>query len=408
MNKSGIPSYDKQIISLPTEIDGGTSMSMNVYQRIALQTDRMPKGLEMPILGLFGEVGSLLSALKKKMRDKAAFSKYDSIILEELGDVLWYFTTIASRVKLDLSILAQRMFRKLEDWDEVGSDEFGTFGDVEKMRDSNISADEFGQRLVELAAKVGELVKDYGIDQFENNRDKLSAHLVEVFRVLLAATEAADVRLDDAAYGNLLKTYSRWPMDYTYPPLVDAGMPKDERLPRQFTIWFEEQNITGRTFVLQKCNGIIIGDRLTDNKFEKDDYRFHDIFHISFAVHLGWSPVLRGLFKLKRKSKPEIDENQDGARASLIEEGVSTFIFSRGLERALFENIEHVDYDLLKSILEMIKGYEVERCALWQWEKAILDSFKVFRSLKKYRRGYVIADIELHTLEFIRREEYGN
>ena len=74
--------------------------------------------------------------------------------------------------------------------------------------------------------------------------------------------------------------------------------------------------------------------------------------------------MLRRQFKVKRKSDPEIDENEDGARASLIEEGVSTFIFSRGLERDLFENIESVDYDLLKSIQELIKGYEVERCSL--------------------------------------------
>lgn len=406
MNKSPHLIYDKQNIIFPAEIDGKESISMNSYQTVARKTDQMPEGLEMPILGLVGEVGSLLSALKKKLRDKAAFTKYDSIILEELGDVLWYFTIIASRANLDLSILAQRMFRGLDDWDEVESHDFGTFGDIETMRNSSISPEKFGQRLVELAGKVGDLAKDFAGDQFENNRDKLSAHLVEIFRALVAAADAAEVSLGDSAYGNLQKTYSRWPIEHQYPSLVDEGMHEDERLPRQFTIYFEEQTISNRTFVLQKCNKIIIGDRLTDNKIEKDDYRFHDIFHIAFAVHLGWSPVLRGLFKLKRKSKPEIDENEDGARASLIEEGVATFMFSRGLERGLFEDIQHVDYDLLKSIQEMIRGYEVERCALWQWERAILDSFHVFRALKKYRCGYVVADIEQHTLEFMRKEEY--
>ena len=65
------------------------------------------------------------------------------------------------------------------------------------------------------------------------------------------------------------------------------------------------------------------------------------------------------LFHVKRKSVPELDENQDGARAILIEEGVSSFIFGRGLDRSLFENIG-VDYDLLKSIQEFVRGYEVE------------------------------------------------
>jgi hypothetical protein len=110
--------------------------------------------------------------------------------------------------------------------------------------------------------------------------------------------------------------------------------------------------------------------------------------------------VLRSLFRLKRKSKPEIDENQDGARASLIEEGVSTFIFGRGLDRGLFEGAKQVDYDLLKLISQFVRGYEVERCALWQWERAILDGFSVFRDLKKHRRGYVDADLAMHTLVF--------
>ena len=37
----------------------------------------------------------------------------------------------------------------------------------------------------------------------------------------------------------------------------------------------------------------------------------------------GWSPVLRSLLKLKRKTDPELDENQDGARATIIEEGIA-------------------------------------------------------------------------------------
>ena len=323
INKPISLAYEKQIIALPPDVDSMSPIGMNLYQRMTQNTDQMPPGLEMPILGLFGEVGSLLSALKKKMRDMDAFTKYDSTILEELGDVLWYFTRIASRVNLNLSILAQRMFRGLDDWDEVESHDGGTFGDLEAFSESRISPQEFNKRLIELAGKVGDLVTDCGEDYFENNRDKLSAHLVEIFRALLAVADAAEVGMDAAAYGNLRKTYSKWPVKYEYPALVDRDLHDDEQLPRRFTIYFEEQEIAGRIFVLQKCNGIIIGDRLTDNKIEKDDYRFHDVFHMAFSVYLGWSPVLRSLFKVKRKSLPEVDENQDGARAGLIEEGVA-------------------------------------------------------------------------------------
>ena len=393
--------HHKTIVVLPPEFDA-EHVSMNAYQKIARRTDRLPgDGLDGPLLGLFGEVGSLLSQLKKKQRDTTVYTQYDAGVVEELGDVLWYFATIASRAGLTLDVLAQRMSRNFSDWDEVDEDHNGTFGDVQGRLEAPQTSGEFATKLVSLAGKVGDLVNDFGAGRLATNRDVLSAHLVDVFRALVAAAESADVSLDRAAYDNLRKIFSRWPIESNYPDPIDTDMPKHERLPPRLTMFFEEHDAgNGRVYVIQQCNGITIGDRLTDNKTEHDDYRFHDVFHLAFAVHLHWSPVLRSLFRLKRKSKPEIDENQDGARASLIEEGVSTFIFGRGLDRRLFEGAKQVDYDLLKLISEFVRGYEVERCALWQWERAILDGFSVFRDLKKHRRGYVDANLAMHTLIF--------
>ena len=379
-------------------------MGLCDYQRVTRKTDRLNNdGLEAPILGLFGEIGSLLSALKKKLRDEAAFDKYDDAILEEMGDAIWYLSNITSRANLDLSILAQRTVRALADWDDVQHDEVGTFGDIQGKLAEPVSERDFSDRVIVLAGQVGDLVKAFHRGEFDANRDRLSSHLVEVFRALISAAEAADISLDQAVRRNLLKIFSRWPLEGTpYPPKIDADEDKNEKFPPKITMFIEEHtNESGtKSFVVQKCNKIIIGDRLTDNKTEHDDYRFHDVFHLAFAVHLGWSPVLRALFHLKRKQKPEIDENQDGARAILIEEGVATFIFSRGLERKLLEGLDHVDYDLLKSIQQFVRGYEVERCALWQWERAILDGFKVFRAVKAARSGYIVADLDNHTLDF--------
>jgi len=52
-----------------------------------------------------------------------------------------------------------------------------------------------------------------------------------------------------------------------------------------------------------------------------------------------------------------------------------------------------------------VRGFEVERCALWQWEKAILDGFRVFREVKKRRRGHVAADLDAHTIAFREGED---
>src|SRR5262249_40894655 len=75
-------------------------------------------------------------------------------------------------------------------------------------------------------------------------------------------------------------------------------------------------------------------------------------------------------------------------------------IFGRALERNLFSELDRLDYDLLKFVSDFVRGFEPERCWLWQWERAILDGFTVFRALKQHRRGYVKADLERHTITF--------
>jgi NTP pyrophosphatase (non-canonical NTP hydrolase) len=390
--------YTPEVLQLPEETPADLSVDLDAYVAVTGRTDKMPAGFDYPALGLFGETGSLLTELKKKQRDQAAYIQYDEGVLEELGDVLWYFSSIVRRAGLRLSVIAQRMFREVPDWDEVEAG-FGCFGDIQAMREP-ATTEEFESSLVTLAGKVGDLLTDLGAHHFKANRDRLSAHLVEILKAIVAAADAAGVSLDDAVHLNLRKTFSRWPLAELYPPLADGDLSKDEQLPRRLEMIFREVEVNGKLYVIQTCNGIKIGDRLTDNKTEKDDYRFHDVFHIAYAVYLGWSPVLRALFRVKRKSDPELDENQDGARAILIEEGVATFVFGRGLARKLFRGIERVDFDTLKAVAELIRGYEVERCALWQWEKAILQGFRIFRSLKKARSGIVTADLEAHTLDF--------
>ena len=151
---------------------------------------------------------------------------------------------------------------------------------------------------------------------------------------------------------------------------------------------------------MQICNGIIIGDRLTDNRVNPDDYRFHDVFHYAYAAILGWSPVTRALFRLKRKSDDRIDEGEDGARAILIEEGVTTWIFGRARQIDFFENVSSGDlsFNLLKDIRKFVAGYEVESCPLWLWEEAILQGYAAFRFFKKHRRGIIHIDMRRRQL----------
>jgi len=202
------------------------------------------------------------------------------------------------------------------------------------------------------------------------------------------------VTLEAAAVKNRIKILDRWPQERTYPPLLDLDAHPDEQLPRDLHIELFEREVCGQAYVFQRCRGINIGDRLTDNAMMTDDYRYHDVFHYAYVAILGWSPVIRSLFRLKRKSDPKIDEVEDGARAALIEEGVTTWIFGQAMELEFFTNVKcgELPFDLLKHVRRFVSGYEAERCPLWLWEEAILEGYAAFRFLREHRRGRIHID----------------
>jgi len=157
--------------------------------------------------------------------------------------------------------------------------------------------------------------------------------------------------------------------------------------------------------VAQKSGGILLGDRLTDNHLPEDDYRFHDVFHLAYAAILGWSPTTRALLKIKRKSLPKVDENEDGARANLIEEGLATWIFETAKRHQFFVKTPQLGLDLLKAVKSFVRGYEADQLPLWLWERAILEGYAVFRQLQVHRRGIVTADLSQREVRFERWPE---
>ena len=90
----------------------------------------------------------------------------------------------------------------------------------------------------------------------------------------------------------------------------------------------------------------------TDNAEKDDGYRFHDIFHLAFVSHLGWSPVLRGrlFFNCKRKSAAAIDEVEDGGRAAVIDEAIAALIFNEAQKNSYYEGVNNVSIQLLQLI----------------------------------------------------------
>lgn len=196
------------------------ALHLDEYQNFTVVSDRSGTpgigGLDFVLLGLFGEVGSLLSALKKKKRDKDAYMTYQDSVLEEIGDVLWYLANAAGRVNLKFSELA---FRALQVSPLRPSDtcEVQTFTQLQAAPSSNQTIDDiFEIRLIELAAKCGALLDSFSSRRFEQNIDRLAADLIEVFRALIRAANYAHVDLNLAAQRNILKSEGRWPQTRTW------------------------------------------------------------------------------------------------------------------------------------------------------------------------------------------------
>lgn len=321
--------------------------------------------------GLVGEVGSILAELKKAVREGPAYPYYRNRLAEEVGDFLWYFVRLCELVDLDLA----------------------TLGD---------HATPAGERPLEaalrLAACVGRLAELPA--RTPTDRATFRSALVDVWRLLGRLAGPAHVVLSDVADQNLRKTRSRWPTEPAYLRLFDHDAPDECRLPRRLTMEFHEVAAPGRPQVRLRCHELNIGDRVSDNAYGDDGYRFHDVFHLAHAVHLGWSPVLRALLRCKRKHDPRIDEVEDGARAIVLEEAIAALVYRRARQLHFFQEQLQLDFDLLKSIAEIAAGLEVAAVPFWQWEVAILDGYRVFRALRDGRGGRVTLDLHEHRLTF--------
>ncbi|MBQ0711261.1 MULTISPECIES: nucleoside triphosphate pyrophosphohydrolase family protein [unclassified Ochrobactrum] len=369
------------------------SLSLNEYQSLASRSDRTRdkgNGFDLPVLGLVGEVGSLLSEVKKRQRDTAAIIGYEQTVLEELGDTLWYLAIIADHAEIKLATLAGA---------DQGLDLPVMVLQPPHSLPMNTPSAQFEKTLLRLAAATGELAA--AVDGSHGDRPLLQTRLANVLSHLVQAANEAEVSLEDAARANISKTEDRWPQERRYPALFDNSFPADEQLPRSLTIdIYERVGSNGKSYVLQSCNGLFIGDRLTDNIMKPDDYRFHDVFHYAYAAVLGWSPVTRALLKRKRKSVGRVDEGEDGARAVLIEEGIATYIFGVAKEFKFFADQEPGDLSLtlLKNVRQFVRGYEVHSSPLWLWEEAILQGNNAFRFLGENRRGRITVDVEKRSL----------
>ncbi|SEU06682.1 nucleoside triphosphate pyrophosphohydrolase family protein [Hymenobacter actinosclerus] len=267
--------------------------------------------------------------------------------------------------------------------------------------------------LLGLAGEVGELLSEYKkfLRDGEAHQlfdDKITEELGDLLWYIASVSYKFDIDLAEVARRNIEKNRSRWGVrtghESSVIPLYDESCQVEEQLPRIFFATVDYLDETSSSKVQLLVNGKSLGDPLSDNAYDEDGYRYHDIFHLAFAGVLGWSPVMRKLMDVKRKSNASVDQIEDGGRATAIEEGIAALIFSNAKSYNFFEGVREVDINLLKTIKELTSHLEVSSQSLGQWEKAILSGFDVWRQVVKRHTGRIEVDLIQRSISFISEE----
>jgi hypothetical protein len=381
------------------------------YARLALATDRFATDkpdihYQKLSFGFYGEIGSLLSALKKVQRDQLEITEQEQARIE-LGDALWYLTCLARLCGVSGDELGHAAYISLRV--SLGAGRSRHNGAVHLNQLHGLAA----AREPQLVRQKDNLLRQAGLQagvlvsyawplMSTQPQDWLSALMGDCLAQIALLCVAFKLDLSDVAHANLDKTFDRWPAPGRRKYVLPARKGESwEQFEPKYVVTFRERPPGGKR-VIQQIKGLNVGDPLTDNMEPGDGYRFHDVFHLAYAAHLGWSPVIRALLKLKRKSDKKVDENEDGARAIIIEEGIATWIFNDAKRRKFYKDIQsqRLDWAILQQVRSMVQGFEVRDVPLWQWEVAILDGFRVFRELLDNKGGIVTVDVAKHALHY--------
>ena len=315
-------------------------MNFSGYQRAASKTSYLklggPDSAIAPLLGLASEAGQILNVFKKYLRDSLDPTANREFLKEELGDLLWFIAAVATSIGLDMSDIAKANLQRTRDW--------------------------YPQR--------------NGARQFASL------------------------------------------------PVLDASYPKRERFPRLLVVAFKDKpspsgsRVSSLKLVRAQPNafpkgpimlkgkqfgyklGVELGAPLTDNSRHVDDYRFHDALHLGFMAVLGWSPTIRALLRIKRKSHPSVDGSEDGARAVYAEEGLSAILARLAPDRGWFQQESNVDGDALVIAKAATTGLEVGRLPAWLWRRAINQGFVAMRKLGENGGGFLTANLDAKKLEY--------
>ncbi|QFQ30313.2 hypothetical protein EEW87_008240 [Janibacter melonis] len=403
----------------------------------------------VPVLGLGAHVGALQLAHQRNLSESLVADTSQEIIARELGMVLRWSAMLAHLHGLAYSAIASanvaKIDRRARDLGFPGISsvpsqdvplDISAYATLAAETDQEITAGvdplSLSIPILGLAGEVGPLLvaekKKYRRDGVVDDWPSfVSVELGDVLWYATAVARHAGLALEDVAMNDLARAQRSSVLstdDSASRTAFDEGFVLTERFPRQLHLQFKERTEGGRAKVAMtllsvtpnafpdgpiprgedKVQGFAVGaslgDEVTDNSRRVDAYRYHDAIHLGFLAVLGWSPNLRALLKLKRKSNRDTDETQDGARAIFAEEGIAAILAKQATTSRHFEAVSLVPEELLDLISLVVEDLEVSVLPYRMWREAISQGFTVMRQLNDARGGYVLADLDARTLQY--------
>lgn len=426
-------------------------MLIKSYAKFVTQTDQFrhkskPERRRIAIYGLVSEIGSVLAAVKKQRLGEGGTPEVlasrltQAELAEELGDVMWYCFALAQleapQARTDILASQVATLREELKSEDAKASRFRSRIESGRLADFYERAAKFptlsertfkhyqeiaaltarteGEELIEVCMTylmqagtqlMRTLISEEERALSDQVRDRNSLDLLgEIAWHLSSVATVYELKLDEVAKFNQDKVNSRRTGE-TPTPLHDHDFSSTQQFPRQFEVAIVT---VGPRRSRMYFDNKQLGDDLTDNNYEPDGYRFHDVLHLANVAHLGWSPVVRGMMRRKRKdpNRPNVDEVEDGARAQIVDEAVVKLIHSEGAriakilhpdkpaeERPIFPEGVDIPFAFLKLIKRVAQGLEVDRNSYSEWIAAIRDGYRVYGELCREKQGTITVDL---------------
>ena len=379
-------------------------MDFSQYQKQARNYD-FTQTKYVALLGLIGEVGEINSVVKKRYRDKSRYTRFREDLRQEIGDTLWYLCSVCNHYELKLEEIATKILRETVDFPKTHRcKKFNKFQEKVEKAISEDSEKKFPAQIRGISglnknsANLYQLCTQPRKKETIAFKNKLTKEIGDTLWYLAHICVLNGLKMELVAYENTSKIINLH--DEGEVMEFDSEFEDHERFPRKLYINICIDDESKETEIKTHPEGIKIGNSLNDNSSDEDFYRYHDVFHLSYMAVLGWSPVMRKLLDLKRRSCAETDTNEDGARANILEELLSLYVFEHAKEHDYYEGVGSLDLSLLKKIKLLTQNVEVSSCTHRQWENAILSGFAVYRALKENGTGFVVLDLDKPSISY--------